>query len=142
MKRGGGKILVDQLELHGVGLAFCVPGESYLPILDALHDSPIRLISCRHEAAAANMAEAYGKLTGRPGVCFVTRGPGSTQAAVGIHTADQDSTPLVVVGEGGWTAQAGADVIAFCTTNGIPVAASFRCQDYVDNGAEVYAGHL
>jgi acetolactate synthase I/II/III large subunit len=248
--RSGGKLLVDQLELHGVELAFCVPGESYLPILDALYDSPIRLISCRHEAAAANMAEAYGKLTGRPGICFVTRGPGSTHAAVGIHTADQDSTPvilfvgqvprgnlgrvafqeldypavfgsmtkwaaqvddadrvaehvarafgaalggrpgpvvlalpedvladdteapdampmevpraaptddhlrrlgellghaerpLVVVGEGGWSAQAGASVTTFCEEHAIPVATSFRCQDYVDNHSEVYAGHL
>ena len=96
MSRSGGKALVDQLELHGVELAFCVPGESYLPILDALHDSPIRLITCRHEAAAANMAEAYGKLTGRPGICFVTRGPGSTHAATGLHTADQDSTPMIL----------------------------------------------
>ena len=76
MSSTGGQVLVDQLELHGVEHAFCVPGESYLPVLDALHDANIRLISCRHEAAAANMAEAYGKLTGRPGVCLVTRGPG------------------------------------------------------------------
>jgi acetolactate synthase-1/2/3 large subunit len=250
MTRSGGKALIDQLELHGVELAFCVPGESYLPILDALHDSPIRLISCRHEAAAANMAEAYGKLTGRPGICFVTRGPGATHASVGIHTADQDSTPmilfvgqvprgdvgrvafqeldypavfgtmakwtaqvddatripghvarafavatrgrpgpvvialpedvlaeetdtddapplqiprpgpgddelrrlgellataerpLVIVGEGGWSAGTGAGVLAFCEANGVPVATSFRCQDYVDNQSDVYAGHL
>jgi acetolactate synthase I/II/III large subunit len=248
--RSGGKALVDQLEVHGVELAFCLPGESYLPILDALHDSPIRLISCRHEAAAANMAEAYGKLTGRPGICFVTRGPGATHASAGVHTADQDSTPmilfvgqvprghidreafqeldypavfgsivkwvaqvddasripehvarafavataarpgpvvlalpedvldeetdaedaapteiprpgpgdeelrrlgellaaaerpLVVVGEGGWSPQAGADVAFFCEANAIPVVASFRCQDYVDNGSSAYAGHL
>jgi acetolactate synthase I/II/III large subunit len=248
--RSGGRVLIDQLELHGVELAFCVPGESYLPVLDALHDSPIRLISCRHEAAAANMAEASGKLTGRPGICFVTRGPGATHASVGVHTADQDSTPmilfvgqvprghagrgafqeldypavfgsigkwvaqvddasripehvarafavatagrpgpvvlaipedvldeetdaedaapteiprpgpgdeelrrlgellaaaqrpLVVVGEGGWSAQAGADTVFFCEANAIPVAASFRCQDYVDNGSSAYAGHL
>jgi acetolactate synthase-1/2/3 large subunit len=250
MTRSGGKALVDQLELHGVELAFCVPGESYLPVLDALHDSPIRLISARHEAAAANMAEAYGKLTGRPGICFVTRGPGATHASVGVHTADQDSTPmilfvgqvprghlgrvafqeldypvvfgsmtkwtaqveeaaripehvarafaaaararpgpvvlalpedvlaeetdaddaapielarpapreddlrrvaellaaaerpLVVVGEGGWTAQAGDGVLAFCEANAVPVAASFRCQDYVDNRSAAYVGHL
>jgi acetolactate synthase I/II/III large subunit len=248
--RSGGKALVDQLELHGVELAFCVPGESYLPVLDALHDSPIRLISCRHEAAAANMAEAYGKLTGRPGICFVTRGPGATHASVGVHTADQDSTPLilfvgqvprrhagrdafqeldyravfgsvtkwaaqvddasrmpehvarafavatsgrpgpvvlavpedvldeetdaadaaptevprpgpgdeelrrlgellaaaerplVIVGEGGWTAQAGEDTVFFCEANTIPVVASFRCQDYVDNRSSMYAGPL
>ncbi len=250
MRRSGGKVLVDQLELHGAKLAFCVPGESYLPVLDALYDSPIRLISCRHESAAANMAEAYGKLTGRPGICLVTRGPGATQAAVGVHTADQDSTPLlllvgqvqrallgrgafqeldypsvfgsmtkwtaqveeagripeyvarafalatsgrpgpvvlalpedvlseetdagdatpvhvprphpddadlvrlgellaasrrplVIVGEGGWTAEAGEAVLAFCETNELPVCASFRCQDYVDNRSPVYVGHL
>ena len=97
MSRTGGRVLVDQLELHGVEHAFCVPGESYLPILDALHDSPIRLVSCRHEAAAANMAEAYGKLTGRPGVCLVTRGPGATHASVGVHIASQDSTPMILL---------------------------------------------
>lgn len=250
MTRSGGKALVDQLELHGVEVAYCVPGESYLPVLDALHDSPIRLITCRHEAGAANMAEASGKLTGRPGVCFVTRGPGATHASVGVHTADQDSTPLVlfvgqvprrhlgreafqeldyaavfgsmtkwtaqaddaaripelvarafsaatrgrpgpvvlalpedvlaeetdaedaaplelphpaptdddlgrvaellararrplvVVGEGGWSARAGADVQAFCEASHVPVVASFRCQDYVDNRSPAYAGHL
>jgi acetolactate synthase I/II/III large subunit len=248
--RTGGRALVDQLALHGVEIAFCVPGESYLPVLDALHDSPIRLISCRHEAAAANMAEAYGKLTGRPGICFVTRGPGSTHASVGVHTADQDSTPMilfvgqvprghagrgafqeldypaafgsiakwaaqvddaaripehvarafavatagrpgpvvlalpedvldeesaaddaaptevprpgpgdeelrrfgellaaaerpvVVVGEGGWSARAGEDTVFFCEANAVPVVASFRCQDYVDNHSTAYAGHL
>ena len=95
--RTGGQVLVDQLELHGVEHAFCVPGESYLAVLDALHDSDIRLISCRHEAAAANMAEAYGKLTGRPGVCLVTRGPGATHASVGVHIASQDSTPMILL---------------------------------------------
>ncbi len=243
--RTGAQALVRELELHGVELAFCVPGESYLAVLDALHDSQIRLISCRHEAAAANMAEAYGKLTGRPGVCLVTRGPGSTQAAVGVHTARQDSTPLVllvgqvprasrgreafqerdyaaafgavakeagevdtarrvpetvarafliaasgrpgpvvlalpedvlveetdaedvppaplprshpgddelerlqqllaaaerplaIVGEGGWSAQTAADVLAFCEANDLPVVSSFRCQDYVDNRSRV-----
>jgi acetolactate synthase-1/2/3 large subunit len=74
-----------------------VPGESLLPVLDALYDSPIRLVSCRHEQGAANAAEAYGKLTGRPGVCLVTRGPGATQAAVGVHTARQDSTPMLLL---------------------------------------------
>jgi acetolactate synthase-1/2/3 large subunit len=252
VSRTGGRVLVDQLELHGVDHAFCVPGESYLPILDALHDSPIRLVSCRHEAAAANMAEAYGKLTGRPGICLVTRGPGSTHASVGVHIASQDSTPmillvgqvprefrgrdafqeldyqhafgglglaklaveadsaerlpelvsrafstalggrpgpvvlalpedvlfeeteaedgapahvaraaptdddlarlgellaraerpLVIVGEGGWTAATAADVLGFCEANRIPVAASFRCQDSIDNRSDVYAGHL
>ncbi len=95
--RNGGRILVDQLELNGVDLAFCLPGESFLPMLDALYDSPIRLVSCRHEPGASNAAEAYGKLTGRPGICIVTRGPGATQAAVGVHTAMQDSTPMLLL---------------------------------------------
>ena len=248
--RTGGQILVDQLELNGTDLAFCLPGESFLPVLDALYDSPIRLVTCRHEQGAANAAEAYGKLTGRPGACLVTRGPGATQAAVGIHTARQDSTPmlllvgqvprafrgreawqeidyaqtfdgiakaaweidsveripehmarafglalsgrpgpvvlalpedvlaetadvpdaapvviehtpvraddlglvgellaaaerpLVVVGEGGWTTQTGADVLAFCEANDLPVASAFRCQDFVDNRSRCYVGVL
>ena len=97
MLRSGGKVLVDQLVLHGAELAFCVPGESYLAVLDALYGAPIRLVTCRHEAAAANMAEAYGKLTGRPGICLVTRGPGATHASIGVHTAYQDSTPLILL---------------------------------------------
>ena len=248
--RSGGQILVDQLELNGVELAFCLPGESYLPVLDALYDSPIRLITCRHEQGAANAAEAHGKLTGRPGVCLVTRGPGATQAAVGVHTAKQDSSPmlllvgqvprafrgreawqeldyvqvfggiakaawevdraeripehmaeafsvalsgrpgpvvlalpedvlaeeadvvdvppfeperieprtedverlramladaerpLVVVGEGGWTAETSRDVLAFCEANALPVACAFRCQDFVDNRSPSYVGVL
>jgi acetolactate synthase-1/2/3 large subunit len=95
--RHGGKLLVDQLLLHGTDTAFAVPGESYLAVLDGLFDSPLRLITCRHEAGAANMADAYGKLTGRPGICLVTRGPGATQASVGVHTAFQDSTPLILL---------------------------------------------
>jgi acetolactate synthase-1/2/3 large subunit len=244
------RILVDQLLVHGVDTAYCVPGESYISVLDAIGDSPIRLCTTRHEAAAANMAEAYGKLTGRPGVCLVTRAPGATHAAVGIHTAYQDSTPLVlfvgqvprphlgreafqeldytrmfgemaksvttledametpdvverafhtassgrpgpvvvalpedvqddladvpdaeryrperpeprldqvdralelvaaadrpliVVGGGGWSEQAGRDVLAFAEASNVPVAASFRRQDYVDNGSSAYAGML
>jgi acetolactate synthase-1/2/3 large subunit len=93
--RSGGRILIDQLARHGVEVIFGVPGESYLAALDALRDSPIRFVNARHEAGAANMAEAAGKLTGRPGVCFVTRGPGATQGSVGVHTAFQDSTPLI-----------------------------------------------
>ena len=96
--RSGGRILVDQLLVHGADMAFCVPGESYLEVLDALHDSPsIRLVNARHEAGAANMAEAYGKLTGRPGIAMVTRGPGACHAAVGVHTAFQDSTPMILL---------------------------------------------
>jgi acetolactate synthase-1/2/3 large subunit len=97
--RSGGQILVDQLLIHGADTAFCVPGESYLEVLDALHDAApkIRLINARHEAGAANMAEAYGKLTGRPGICLVTRGPGACHASVGVHTAFQDSTPMILL---------------------------------------------
>ncbi len=250
MSRTGGRILVDQLALHGADLAFGVPGESYIDILDALRDSPIRYVTCRHEAGAANMAEAYGKLTGRAGICLVTRGPGATQASVGVHTAFQDGTPLlllvgqirrndsereafqeidyrrmfgpltkwvaeidradrmpelvarafrtatsgrpgpvvlalpedmlaeradvrdaspyaaaqaaptaadlarvrellaaaerplVVVGGLPWSGEAAAALAAWCTASGVPVAAAWRCQDYVSNDAVCYAGHL
>jgi acetolactate synthase I/II/III large subunit len=250
LTRTAARILVDQLLVHGVDTAYCVPGESYLGVLDAIGDSPIRLYTTRHEAAAANMADAYGKLTGRPGICLVTRAPGATHAAVGVHTAYQDSTPLVllvgqvprrhlgreafqeldytrmfgemakwvasvdeaaaipelvahafhtatsgrpgpvvialpedaqadeadvpdaapynpaqaspaaddvdralellagaarpllVVGGGGWSEQAGRDVVAFAEASNVPVAASFRRQDYVDNASPAYAGPL
>jgi acetolactate synthase-1/2/3 large subunit len=248
--RTAARILVDQLVVHGADTAFCVPGESYLGILDAIRDGPIRLVTARHEAAAANMAEAHGKLTGRPGLCLVTRAPGATHASVGVHTAYQDSTPLVlvvgqvprshlgreafqeldyarmfgemakwvtvvedaaalpelvshafhtassgrpgpvviavpedvqadeadvadaapyrpeqaspaagyveralelvaaserpllIVGGGGWSEQAGKDVIAFAEASNVPVATSFRRQDYVDNSSPAYAGVL
>ncbi|SDH62383.1 thiamine pyrophosphate-binding protein [Pseudomonas panipatensis] len=95
--RNGGQILVDALAGNAVDTVYCIPGESYLPVLDALHDAPgIRTIVTRHEGAASNMADAYGKLTGRPGICFVTRGPGATHAANGVHTAKQDSTPMIL----------------------------------------------
>jgi len=246
--RTGARILVDQLVLHGVDVVFCVPGESYIAVLDALRDAPIRLVVARHEAGAANMAEAYGKLTGRPGVCFVTRAPGATHAATGVFTAFQDSTPLilfvgqvplehrgreafqeldyeatfgsvaklvvevedparfpevaarafqaaasgrpgpvvvalpedvlsleadvsdaepyesvraapsadeiarvrqslaaaerplVIVGGGGWGAAAAADLQAFAEASVLPVATSFRRQDYIDNSSSSYAG--
>ena len=250
MSRTGGRILVDQLALHGADLAFGVPGESYIDVLDALRDSPVRFVTCRHEAGAANMAEAYGKLTGRPGICTVTRGPGATQASVGVHTAFQDGTPMIllvgqvptdhagreafqeldyrlvfgsfakwaaqvdhveripellarafrvatsgrpgpvvlalpedvlaahadvpdaspyvaaqaapaaaeleamrrvlegaarplaIVGGQPWTDDAGSAIAAWCDASGIPVAASWRCQDYVDNTSPCYVGHL
>ena len=250
MSRTGARILVDQLVAHGVDTAFCVPGESYIAVLDALRDAPIRLVVARHEAGAANMAEAYGKLTGRPGLCFVTRAPGATHAATGVYTAFQDSTPLVlfvgqvplahrgreafqeldypgafgaytklaleveeagwfpeaaarafhtaasgrpgpvvvalpedvlaaeadvddaapvpaardaptdeqlrrvgellaaaerpfvVVGGGGWSASAAANLQAFAEAWALPVAASFRRQDYLDNKSPSYAGVL
>jgi acetolactate synthase-1/2/3 large subunit len=250
VSRSGARILVDQLVVHGVDTAFCVPGESYIAVLDALRDAPIRLIVARHEAGAANMAEAYGKLTGRPGVCFVTRAPGATHAATGVYTAFQDSTPLIlfvgqvplehrgreafqeldyaaafgaltklaieveaaeqfpeitarafrtavsgrpcpvvvalpedvlsetadvedaaqfsaaraaasdedlarardllsaaerpliVVGGGGWSPAAATDLQAFAEASALPVAASFRRQDYIDNTSPSYAGAL
>lgn len=97
--RTGGQVLVDQLLIHGADTAYCVPGESYLEVLDALHDVKDRftLINARHEAGAANMAETYGKLTGTPGICMVTRGPGACHAAIGVHIAQQDSTPMILL---------------------------------------------
>ena len=97
--RTGGQILVDQLLVHGADTAYCVPGESYLEVLDALHDVQDRfnLVNARHEAGAANMAETYGKLTGKPGICMVTRGPGACHAAIGVHIAQQDSTPMILL---------------------------------------------
>ena len=103
--RTGGQLIVDALQIHGVDTIFGVPGESYLPVLDALHEhksnpahikSPIRFIINRQEGGSAYMAEAYGKLTGKPGICFVTRGPGATNASIGVHTAFQDSTPMIL----------------------------------------------
>lgn len=96
MQRHGGKILSDQLKKLGVRRVFSVPGESFLAALDGLYDSGIANIVCRQEGGAAMMAEAYGKMTGQPGVCFVTRGPGATNASAGIHIAMQDSTPMVL----------------------------------------------
>ena len=97
--RNGGHILVDALKIHGVKKIFCVPGESFLPILDALAEAQetIEVVVCRHEASAAHMAQAYARLTGEPGVCMVTRGPGITQASIGLHTAAQDSSPLIML---------------------------------------------
>jgi acetolactate synthase I/II/III large subunit len=94
--RTAAEVLVDQLRIHGVQHVFCVPGESYLAVLDAFHDSDLNVTVCRQEGGACMMAEAIGKVTGRPGVCFVTRGPGATNASHGIHIAQQDSTPLVM----------------------------------------------
>ena len=250
MTRSGARILVDQLVVQGAETAFCIPGESYIAVLDALRDAPIRLVVARHEAGAANMADAYGKLTGRPGICLVTRAPGATHAAVGLHAAYQDSTPLillvgqvprahrgreafqeldysrlfgeiakwvvevedaaafpevaarafhvstsgrpgpvvvalpedvlseeadvadaapyrpvrplpapadvervhqllarakrplVIVGGGGWSEQAAADLQAWAEASRLPVATSFRRQDYLDNASPSYAGVL
>jgi len=94
--RTAAQALVDQLVIQGVRHAFCVPGESYLPVLDAMIGQPIALTICRQEGGAAIMAEAVGKATGRPGVCFVTRGPGATNAAHGVHIADQSGSPMIL----------------------------------------------
>ena len=96
MTRTGARILVDQLLIQGVDRATCVPGESYLSVLDALIGSGVDLLTCRQEGGAAMMAEAYGKITGRPGICFVTRGPGAANAMAGVHVAAQDSTPMIL----------------------------------------------
>ena len=252
LPRTGGQILADQLRIHGAELVFGVPGESYLGLLDGLvsHANAIRFITCRHEGGAANMAEAHGKLTGRPGICAVTRGPGASHAAIGVHTAQQDSTPMIlligqvardvkereafqevnyqrmfadaakwvgeiddvrripefvnrafslatsgrpgpvvlalpedvlteiatvpdarpyravqaspgaadmdelqqllldarrplmIVGGGTWSADAKAGIEAFAERWNLPVAASYRCQDYFDNRLDQYVGHL
>ncbi|TIM35688.1 MAG: thiamine pyrophosphate-binding protein [Mesorhizobium sp.] len=92
----GGQLIVDALEANGTDRIYCVPGESYLAVLDALHDSPIRTIVCRQEGGAAMMADCHGRLTGKPGICFVTRGPGATNASAGIHIAMQDSVPVIL----------------------------------------------
>ena len=95
-QRTGGQILVGCLEAQGVEQVYCVPGESYLAVLDALHDAKIQVTICRQEGGAAMMADATGRLTGRPGICFVTRGPGATNASPGIHIAEHDSTPMIL----------------------------------------------
>lgn len=106
--RSGGEILVDQLLVHGVDTAFCVPGESYLDVLNALslRKNKIKLIVTRQDGSASFMAEAFGKATGRPGICFVTRGPGATNASIGVHTAFQDSSPMVL-----FVGQVGGDMV-------------------------------
>jgi len=99
MRRLGGHVVADQLVAQGVDTVFGVPGESFLTVLDGLweHRDTIRFVTARHEATASHMAEAWGKLTGRPGICLATRGPGATQAAIGVHTAFQDSTPMILL---------------------------------------------
>src|SRR5438270_4342095 len=94
--RTAAEVLVDQLVVNGVRHIFCVPGESYLAALDAFYDRDVAVTVCRQEGGAVMMAEADGKLTGRPGIAFVTRGPGATNGSPGIHIAKQDSTPLIM----------------------------------------------
>jgi acetolactate synthase I/II/III large subunit len=98
-RRSGAQVLIDQLRIHGVDTIFGVPGESYLAALDALYAqrNSVRYVICRQEGGASYMAEAYGKLTGKPGVCFVTRGPGATNSSIGLHTGFQDSTPMILL---------------------------------------------
>lgn len=97
-KKSGGEVLVDALIAHGTKMVYCVPGESFLPVIDALYQNreQIQTIVCRHESGAGNMAEAYGKLCNEPGIAFVTRGPGATNASIAVHTARQDSTPMIL----------------------------------------------
>jgi len=96
--RSGAEVLIDALKINSVERIFCIPGESFLAALDALYDrSEISLVVCRNEGGAAYMAEAHGKLSGTPGVCFVTRGPGATNASGGLHVAMQDSTPMILL---------------------------------------------
>src|SRR4029450_10729091 len=97
-RRSGAQVLIDQLRIHGTDTIFGVPGESYLAALDALYAqrNSIRFVICRQEGGASTMAEAYGKLTGKPRVCFVTRGPGATNASIGLHTGFQDSTTMIL----------------------------------------------
>ncbi|CTQ44805.1 thiamine pyrophosphate-binding protein [Roseibium aggregatum] len=95
-QKTGGELLVEALERHGAERVFCVPGESYLAVLDALYDASIPVTVCRQEGGAAMMADAWGKLTGKPGICMVTRGPGATNASAGVHVAAQDSTPMIL----------------------------------------------
>src|SRR5438045_3540382 len=142
--QSGGQLVVAALRAHGVEMAFSVAGESYLEVLDALYDAPeIRLITCRQEGGAAFMAETYGKLTGKPGVLLVTRGPGACNASIGVHTAFQDSTPMVVlVGGRGWRDGAAADIARFAMANELPVCCSFRRQDIVDNRLPCFVGDL
>ena len=132
----GAQLLVDALRIQGVDTIFCVPGESFLSVLDALRDAKddIRLIVCRHEGAAANMAEAYGKLTGTPGICIVSRGPGATHASIGVHTAKQNSTPM--------SQNACMNIAAFAEANRLPTAVAFRFQDLFDNRHELYIGEV
>lgn len=248
----GAQVLVEQLKIHGADKIYGVPGESYLSVLDALVDAPqLDFITCRQESGAAMMAEAYGKLTGKPGICMVTRGPGATNASAGVHVAFQDSTPmilfigqvardmmdreafqeidyrrmfgqmakwvaqiddadrmdeyiarayqvavsgrpgpvvlalpedmlsgpakapaklsrykvstaapapqdmvdlsdalkqaekpLIIVGGGGWSKTCQALLEEFAARENVPVTASFRCQDYVNNDSDVYGGHV
>jgi acetolactate synthase I/II/III large subunit len=96
MKRSGGQLVVEALKANGVKRISCVPGESFLAVLDALHDSDIEVIVCRQEGGAAMMADTWGRLTGEPGICMVTRGPGATNASAGLHIARQDSVPMIL----------------------------------------------
>ncbi len=97
--RNGGQLIVDYLKSYGATKAFGVPGESYLPILDALHDTQgeFDFVTCRHEGGASFMASAWGKLRGEPGICLVTRGPGATNASIGVHASKQDSVPMILL---------------------------------------------
>src|SRR5271170_6511503 len=138
--RTGGQILIDQLVIQGVERVYCVPGESFLAALDAMSDTPIEVTVCRQEAGAAMMALTEGRLTGRPGICFVTRGPGATNAAHGVHIAEHDSAPMILfVGQ---VERASAAFARFAERFDLPVVGSFRRASAFDGEHDNFAGEI
>src|SRR5436190_1655045 len=150
-------LIVRSLEAHGVARAYCVPGESYLALLDALHDSTVRTIVCRHESGAGFMAVAEAKMTGRPGVFMVSRGPGATNGSIAVHVAEQDAVPVVVLigqvsraerGRGAFQEVdygqffGGMAKGVFEIVDASKVAVTWKNQDIFDNGSSLYAGHI
>src|SRR5207253_2993569 len=152
--RHGGKILADALAAQGAKLAFGVPGESYLPVLDGLHDlrDQLKFIICRQEGGASYMAEAYGKLTGEPGVRFVTRGPAATNGPRGAPAPAQMTElykllehaqrPFILLGGGGWDRETCTRLQRWIEAQGLGVGTSFRCQDLFDNRSASYLGDV
>src|SRR6266576_1972741 len=139
--RTGGRVLVDQLRLQGCDRIFTVPGESFLAVLDALHDTPeMQTVVCRQEGGVAYMADADGKMTGRPGIAFVTRGPGATQAM--FELLKEATNPVAIVGGADWSPRAAHHFANFAFRYGIPTAAAFRRQYAICNSCQVYAGQL
>src|SRR5207302_54456 len=159
------------LEAHGIARAYCVPGESYLAVLDALHDSTVKTIVCRHESGAGFMAVAEAKMTGRPTVFMVSRGPGATNGSIAVHGAEQDALPVspypvalprhaaedvaalqslidaaarpIVVAGALLRGARGAQALArFAEAQRTPVAVTWKNQDVFDNGSPLYAGHI
>src|SRR5437867_3495618 len=150
----GGQLIVEALETNGVDRLYCVPGESYLAVLDALHDSKIRTIVCRQEGGAAMMADCHGKLTGRPGICFVTRGPAAlpyTPVETGPSAAQVTELggllanarrPIAILGGSRWTAAAKGHIEKAAEAWALPVGCSFRRQMLFDHMHPCYAGDV